>query len=307
VQLGRHTRLIALIILATVTVWGLRELAAGDWEAVVHYWRGSPLILPVALLWSVVEVVLEGCAWMWVYTRLGVPVRSAAGFAAYLSGRAGLLLPAQLGRLVRPDSVSSIGRAPLKTCLKAEAVAFVIDVASVVALLAALLAFRIHPLAAPVALLGVLVGVAGLGDWFTGRLLHRALRFPPGFWWRWQTGATLLLQMSAWIAYGMVLWTMVGRLPSDLTPWDAIFYSSGSSLLGVSTGLPAGIGATEVLLGVSLRFEELGADFMVMVIAAFRVVTLWIWIPIGWLALAWVRRRAVAHSAASVTGTSSAS
>lgn len=299
--LGRYTRLIALAILAAATLYGIRELTTGDLGAVAATWRGSPRILSLALLFSALDVTLEGCAWMWVYARLGVPIRTRSGVAAYLTGRAGLLLPAQLGRLIRPDSVASLGKAPLPTCLKAEAAAFVFDAASVATLLAGLVALRIHPLGALAVLLGAAASVAGLGAWITGRLLHRSLRFPPGFWWSWQTGAIVLVQMGGWIAYGMALWTMVRGLPSDLSLWDVMFYSSGASALGASTGLPGGIGATEVLLGISLRFEELGADQMVMIIAAFRVVTLWIWIPIGWLALAYVRRPAAASDTAVVS------
>ena len=52
--------------------------------------------------------------------------------------RAGLLLPAQLGRLIRPDAMLRMKRGGLRHCLKAEAVSFVLDTTSVFSLLAAL-------------------------------------------------------------------------------------------------------------------------------------------------------------------------
>ncbi len=290
-RLRRHARLIALIILAAVTLYGVRELASAGWDGVLRYLRESPRILAFAVLWSIVDVGLECCSWMWVYSRLDVPIWTRRGAAAYLTGRAGLLLPAQLGRLIRPDSASRLGKAPLKTCLKAEAVVFLFDSASVLALIVGLLALKLHPLAALAVFVAVAASVAALGDWITGRMLHRSLSFPAGFWWSWQTPAIVLVQLCGWIAYGMALWVMVGDLPSDLSLWDVLFYSSGTSVLGVSTGLPGGIGATELLLGISLKMEELSSDYMVVIIAAFRIVTLWIWIPIGWLALVYVRRR----------------
>jgi len=65
----------------------------------------------------------------------------------------------------------------------------------------------------------------------------------------------------------------------------------GSAVLGVSTGLPGGLGATEGIIGASLRLRSVPMEHLAIAIAAFRLITFWMWIPIGWAALAVVNRR----------------
>ena len=287
----RWARPLAIVVLAVVTLYGVRQLTTGDWGAVRDFWSDRLWILPVVLLFSIIDAALEGVGWMWVYSRFGIPIWNMEGVASYLAGRAGMLLPAQLGRLIRPDSASRLEKAPMRQCLKAEAFAFVLDSASVMALLAALVAYKVHPLLAPVAVLAVIGAAAGLGDWVATRVLHTPLGVSPTRWWHWKTAAIVVIQMAGWVAYGLGLWVMVMGLPSVLNLWDVLFYSAGASVVGVGTGLPGGIGATELLLGVSLGVGEVAQEHLVVIIGAFRVLTLWIWIPVGWLALGWVQRK----------------
>jgi uncharacterized membrane protein YbhN (UPF0104 family) len=55
--------------------------------------------------------------------------------------------------------------------------------------------------------------------------------------------------------------------------------------------LPGGIGVTEGILGASLRFRSVPVEHLAIVVAAFRLFTFWIWIPIGWLALFALKRQ----------------
>jgi uncharacterized membrane protein YbhN (UPF0104 family) len=103
--------------------------------------------------------------------------------------------------------------------------------------------------------------------------------------------AIILINMAGWIAHGVALHTVVFDLPGDMTLWDSLFFAPGSAVLGVATGLPGGIGATEGLLGASLRFREIPIEYLALAIAAFRLITFWVWIPIGWLALGIINRR----------------
>jgi uncharacterized membrane protein YbhN (UPF0104 family) len=62
-------------------------------------------------------------------------------------------------------------------------------------------------------------------------------------------------------------------------------------VVGVSTGLPGGIGATEGMLGAALSWIKIPADQLALTVGGFRIAVFWIWIPIGWAALAVLRRR----------------
>lgn len=47
----------------------------------------------------------------------------------------------------------------------------------------------------------------------------------------------------------------------------------------------------EALLGLSLGQQGVPEEHLAVGVAAFRIVTFWVWIPIGWLALALVGRQ----------------
>lgn len=287
----KYTRLSAFVLLAVMTVFGVYEFVTGDWSDVIAYWEQNLAIIPLLILISVIDVGLEGVAWMWVYHRFGIRAFDRGGASAFLAGRAGLLLPAQLGRLIRPDAMTKLKRASLRECLKAEAVVFVLDSVSVLALLGALIVYRIVPLAAPLAAIGVIVFSVFMGNWIAGKLTHTRMHLPSTFWWAWPTLGIIVVDMAGWVAHGLALHVVVADLPGNMTLWDSLFFGPGTAVLGVSTGLPGGIGATEGLLGASMRLRSVPVEHLALAIAAFRLITFWMWIPIGWLVLAVLNRR----------------
>lgn len=291
IKLAKYARPLALVILLAVTSVGIYKFATGDWTDVIDYWSVHLNVIPVLVAFSILDVILEGTAWMWSYARLKIPSFDRDGATVYLAGRAGLLMPAQLGRLIRPDAMVRLGRAPMIECLKAETVMFVLDGVSVLSLLAGLIVYRFYPwLAVPAAMLVVVVMVYP-GDRIADMLAHTHFNFAPGFWWSWPTMGVVMVQMAGWVAHGIALYVVVAGLPGAMTLWDALFFGPGSAVLGTGTGLPGGIGATEGLLGASLRFREVPVEHLAVVVAAFRLITFWIWIPIGWVALLALRAR----------------
>ena len=279
------------MLLAVVTLYGVYRFMIGDWTDVIAYWRGHLAIIPMLAAISVIDVALEGIAWMWVYHRFQIRSFDKGGSVTFLAGRAGLLLPAQLGRLIRPDAMVKLKRATLGDCLKAEAVVFILDTISVASLLAGLLVYRAYPAATPFAVAAVIAVSVYLGNRIARMLTHTRMKLPAAFWWAWPTMAIILVDMTGWIAHGVALHVVVADLPGNMTLWDSLFFGPGSAVLGVATGLPGGLGATEGLLGASLRLRSVPTEHLALAIAAFRLITFWIWIPIGWLALAVVNRR----------------
>ena len=288
----KHARAGALVLLIGVTVYGVYSFLTGDPEAAVGFWRDKTAVIPLVCLLALIDVGLEATGWMWVYERLGIKAFDTGGVHAYLAGRAGLLLPAQLGRLIRPDAMLRLKRGGLRHCLKAEAVAFVLDSTSVAALLVALLAYQLHPLAAPAGALVVIAILLFLGDQLADRLTGTKLELPREFWWRWKTLVIIVIEMAGWAAHGVAFFLVIRGLPGDPNLWDALFYAPASAVLGVATGLPGGIGATEGLLGASLRLMKVPSEHLVLAVGAFRLITFWLWLPIGWIALAMLKRRA---------------
>lgn len=303
-RLKQLARPVAFLLLIAFTVYGVWEFfSSGDpetgtgWRDVLDYWRGRLGLLPLIILMACLDVALEGVGWLWIYARMGLRSWGRGAVLSFLAGRAGLFLPAQLGRLIRPDSMARLGRGTMGQCLKAEAVTFVLDSTSVLALIVALAAAKvIHPIAAPFAALAIIVAVLFLGNRISRAIAHTRVALPVEFWWSWQTFAIIVVEMTGWAAHGIAFYVMIRGL-GDVTWWDTIFFTSASSIVGAGTGLPGGIGATEGLLGMSLTLMDVPKEHLGLAVGAFRVFTFWMWIPIGYVALLAIRRRAARNAA----------
>lgn len=281
----RWARIIGLLILIAASVHGVREFLAGDAQAMAAMWQRSRTILPVVFVFAVLDVAIEALAWALVFTRFGIKSLDPVGAAVAVSGKAGLLLPAQLGRLVRPDLMVRLGRATLGQGLKAEAVVFLLDGASVAALLASLLTFRFAPVLAPLAGFVVVATCLFLANRIAPLLSGTVLELPAGFWWNWRTFGIVAVQSAGWCAHGLAFWIMGSMLDGQMGIWESLFFAPGSAVVGLGSGLPGGLGVTEILLGASLDFSGVPQAQLAVGVAVFRVLTFWVWIPIGWLAL----------------------
>ncbi len=289
-RLFAYSRYLAFLLLAVMSIYALYRLTTGDWSEVSTFWASHGEIIPILILISVVDVVLEGLSWAWVYHRFQVRVFDRVGALAFLSGRAGLPMPAQLGRLIRPDAMVRHRRTTLLPALKAEAVVFGLDAISVVSLLGGLIVFQLMPALSPLAVLASIAVLIFLGNTVTQMLTKTRLHLPLEFWWTWPTFFIILIMMGGWIAHGLALHVVVRDLPGDMTLWDSLFFGPGTAVLGVATGLPGGIGATEGLLGASLKVRSVPTEHLAIAVAAFRLITFWMWIPIGWIAIAILRK-----------------
>jgi hypothetical protein len=289
-RLYQYSRFAAFSLLGAITVYGIVRLVNSDWTEVSAFWQAHAAIIPLLIVISVIDVVLEGLAWMWVYHRFDIKVFDRVGALAFLSGRAGLLMPAQLGRLIRPDAMVKQNRTAVSNALKAEAVIFSLDAISVVSLLGSLVVFQLYPVAAPFTALAIIATSMFAGNFIAQFLTPTRLHLPLGFWWKWATFFIIVIGMSGWIAHGVALHVVVADLPGEMTLWDSLFFAPGSAVLGVATGLPGGIGATEGLLGASLRVRSVPVEHLAIAVAAFRLITFWMWIPIGWIAVAILRK-----------------
>lgn len=289
-RLFRYSRIFAFLLLGIITLYGVYKLINSDITEVSSFWKRHGEIIPLLILISVFDVILECLSWMWVYRRFGVKVVDRVGVLAFLTGRAGLLMPAQLGRLIRPDAMLKQKRTTLSNALKAEAVLFALDSISVISLLAGLIVYQFHPLASLLVTLGIIITSMLLGNYVAKFVTHTSLHLPVKFWWRLSTLLIILVCMSGWIAHGLALHVVVAQVPGEMTLWDSLFYGPGTAVLGVATGLPGGIGATEGFLGASLHLRNVPVEHLAIAVTAFRLVTFWMWIPIGWIAIAILRK-----------------
>jgi glycosyltransferase 2 family protein len=286
----RYGRAIALTLLVLATWVGLQKIG---WEGFERAWTSSGdhgATLGIVFVLAALDVALSGAVWRRVYRRLGIALSSGTAFWVYLAGYAGLLVPAQLGRLIRPDAMSRLSERPFSVCVRAEAAALLLNLISVGGLLVGLIAYALLPLAA----LPVAVGSVGMALFVIDRLSARlvpAWGLPARFWWNGSIAGLVGVQMLAWTAHGLGLRAVLTQTMPEVSAWEPVLHATLAALGGAVSGVPGGVGVTEWLLGGSLTLLHVPEQDLVVSVAVFRAGSQWAWLPIGWLALAALRRR----------------
>ncbi len=287
----RYARLIGLLVLVAVSAYGISQFLAGDAVAVTEVWKGQVTILPAVFLFAMINLGFEVTGWLWTFQFLGLKANDRVAVGVCVAGKAGLLLPAQLGRLIRPDLMVRLGRGTFGENLKAEAAVFLLDGLAVVALFAGLMAWRVHPLLSPPAFVAVVVVALFLGSRVARLLSDTRFHFPDSFWLSWQAFAITVVDAAGWACHGVAFYILTADLPGAMTLWDALFLAPGSAVIGLASGLPGGLGLTDGLLGASLGVGGVPAAHHALGVAAFRLLTFWLLLPIGWIALLWTSRK----------------
>lgn len=281
-----HLRLLAFALLISVTLYGVWHGFASDWQPVLEAWRNKAPALGLALLLSLLDVVLDIWLWVLVCAQFGINNRDKTGVLIFLSMYAGTLLPAQMGRLLRPDAISQLQRGSIQAALKVEAVSFYLAATAAAAFLAGVIGYAIHPLLAVVGMALAILVLLGMANRFCLLLTDTPLEVAPSYWLQSKTLLLVGLAMLGWLLHGLVLYTLVYDLPGTTTLLGALFAGPGSTVLGMGTGLPGGIGAIESFLGLSLKeVMEVSGLHLALTIGAFRLITFWVWLPLGWLSL----------------------
>lgn len=287
----RYAHWIGLLVLVAVSFYGVRQFMAGDAAAVTEVWKGQITTLPVVCLFALINLGLEVVGWLWTFQFLGFKANDRIAVGVCVSGKAGLLLPAQLGRLIRPDLMVRLGRGTFGENLKAEAAVFILDGLAVVALFAGLVAWRVHPLLSPAAFAAVVIVNLFLGNRVARLLSDTRFHFPSTFWLSWQAFGITVVQAAGWASHGIAFFVLTSDLPGNMTLWDALFLAPGSAVIGLASGLPGGLGLTDGLLGASLGIGGIPAAHHVLGVAVFRLITFWAVLVVGWLALVWTGRQ----------------
>ncbi len=296
--LRERARLMALVVLAAVTAYGLYELFSGDWRGALSYWRGKQGVLLVAVAMQACDISLDCALWLWILRDFHIRPRRWRGPLIFLAGYAGLLLPLQLGRFLRSEELVRTGGGTIGEAVKSELTLLFLSAVAAVAVLAAVIAWLLHPLLAPVAVVTVIAVFLLTADWTFQFLSETPVNMPRHYWRRRKTFAIAGLAMVGWVLNGTSLYLVTRGLPGNFGYLQAVFTAPSNMLLGTATGLPGGIGAVEGFLGVSLRWGEIPSEHLLLAVNAFRVVTFWLWIPVVWLAFTAAGRIPTAEGAA---------
>jgi uncharacterized protein (TIRG00374 family) len=294
----------------------------GVWSAFAfHADLGRLSLLPIERAWD--AVALAGCLslgnyalrlgrWRLYLQRLGFPLAWGRAALIYLSGFAFTLSPGKLGEMVRARYCSPLGIPPSAVA----ATFFVERVVDAFAMLA-LACFALVALGSRQSVLWMAVATAGVAVaalWLLshpktlerlrpaaarrgrlaaliGSLLHslagaRALLRPPLF------VLGLLIALAAWGAEGVGLAALTALAPPQrVVATLAIGIYAVAVLVGAASFLPGGLGTTEAAMSGLLVAQGYAWPEAALVTIVCRVLTLWLAVGLGWMAVLLLGRR----------------
>ncbi len=295
--LKRHRFAIAFALLAVATAAGLYNLFSADWRAALRFWSGRGWVLGAALGLQAVNMALDDLLWLWLLAGFGIWPGLRRGTLLFFSGFAGLLLPAQLGRVVRPEEVARLGHGRFGDAVKAEVMQLVLITVSAFAALVSVLAGLWDAWAALPAAVLVIAGFLG-GATLALKLVPRLSSIlPPGYFLRPSTVAVAFLCGVGWLIGGLSLYLVLRGSVPNLSLWQTLFIAPSNSLLGSASGMPGGLGVAEGYLGAAFHSLSVPPEHLALAVGAFRLITFWFWIPVGWAALTCLGRLPVAARA----------
>lgn len=295
--LKRHRFAIAFALLAVATAFGLYNLFSADWRGALRFWSGRGWALGGALVLQTVDVALDGLLWMWLLSGFGIRPGLRRGTVIFLAGFAGLLLPAQLGRLVRSEEIARLGHGRFADAAKAEVVLVAASGVAAFALMAGVFAGLWRVWAAAPAAVGVIVGFlccATMGLRVVPRLSHL---LPRNYFLRPSTVAVACLAVVGWVINGVCLFLILRGSVPDLAIWQTLLVAPSNMLLGAASGMPGGLGVVESYLGTVFHSMHVPGAHLALAVGSFRLITFWLWIPVGWVALTGLGRLADAGEA----------
>jgi len=291
--LRRHARLAAFLVLAAVTAFGLWGLLSGGWRPALGHWRAKAPVLCLCVFLQAADIAFDSYLWSLILREFKIRYSRKIGTLIFLSGYAGLLLPWQAGRFIRSDAIARLGLGSFGEAVKAELILLFLTGVAAIAVVTGVATYTVFPWALPVAVPAVIAVFLLSADRLFALLARTPVKLPPRYWWRWRTFAIGCLAMVGWFINGSILYLVVHDLPGSIVYNQALFVAPANLLLGVATGLPGGVGAIEGFMGVSLRLLDMPPAHLALAVGAFRLVTFWMWLPVGWLAFATVNRLAL--------------
>ncbi len=297
--LNRHRLVIGLIVLAAVTAYGLRALFHEDWRGALAFWQGRLWVLGAGLALHGLDLSIECCLWAAILAVFGVrlPVRRIP--AVFFSGFAGSLMPVQLGRLIRCEQISRMGLGRFGDVLRAEVILGGVGALGGLAVMAGALVMSRVPWAGVPLMFLAPPAALWLASWVWSLLPLSARAFPGETLRKPAVLAVSCLTPVGWILNSLVLHLVIRGSAPPYPFWQVIFMPPSYMLLGTASGVPGGVGVVETLLGATLvRWMSLPDAHVLLAVAAFRLITFWVWVGVGWLALLRVLRWPAAPSAA---------
>lgn len=282
-----------LLVLGTVgTLYALALLLWGG-SALPSLAPLASMVGAQAVALCLLNYVLRGLRWRWWMARYQRPFGVVQGLRLYLAGYAFTSTPGNVGEAVRTlmlahrplsvaQSLAVFGAERLADllCLLLLSLPAIVWAAAHGLVPAAVLGWAAAVVAAGIAL------AAGMLWRWRGALLQRlpwlaeaaaCLTVRPVVWF----GLTL----TAWAAQGLALWLLCRSAGLDLPALLAVGIYALAMVAGALSALPAGLGGTEAAMTALLVASGAGTALALGITVLARLLTLWLAVALGLLAL----------------------
>jgi uncharacterized protein (TIRG00374 family) len=303
-----------VVIFAAWCAYALRgDLAQISLGQLLHGWD----VIALATVFSLVNYVLRIIRWRSYLARLGYPLGFRFAALTFVAGFAYTLSPGKVGEMVRARYYLPLG-VPLSKTAAAFFAERVLDLLAMVVLAALLFAgssqYRGAILGAAILVVGALISFA-LVPWnrVTARL-GTASRIPSVLR-KALTGITSALASTkpllhpvplasgfaiaivAWGLEGVGLNVLTGIIPgAHLDISTAVGIYAVAVLVGGLSFLPGGLGSTEAVMSALLVTHGFPVGDAILLTLACRLVTLWLAVCLGWVAVLALPKRSLAVS-----------
>ncbi len=274
---------ILLIIVTCFGVYQIREENLADIKnLIINRWGLFLFACALRLL----DWMLDYYLWRCMLKKYSTNVPVIKSVWIYLTAGAGIVLPVQLGRALRGYVITKTTDVSLSKAMSLEFLfllcvfegAFLVTIISLgfyadtllLPIIFSLLSLIMFPFVLRVLKPLLLKFKILLND----DLIH------PLFLMTFCVGCSI-----GWAINGFIFYLLLGGRKSGIYLSQAEIIVLGNLLLAICSGIPGGIGIVETTMSISLHWLQVQLPEIILVIGLFRIITFWIWIPVGWLAL----------------------
>lgn len=277
---------LGVFLLMGFTIYGIFTFHQENWSRFFEILYNKRNIFILILALRIADWILDYGVWRYVLHLYGISLPLINSILVYMTQGAGILLPVQLGRVVRGYVLSKKFNFPGELCLVVEGHMLIVVFSG------AFLTFLFF--LGEYANMKILIWTMGFGIF---SLVWIFMKYGSEFFSNWfskiprvNTGYMVYLVLSVlcgigWFINGLIFYCLLKGNNSELSLAEAQLVLLGGIFLGAISGIPGGLGILEAVLGVSLYWLKVDTPEIIIIVGVFRLITYWFWIPLGWVAL----------------------
>ncbi|MCX8065799.1 MAG: flippase-like domain-containing protein [Candidatus Hydrogenedentes bacterium] len=277
---------LGVLLLLGFTVYGILTFHQEDWDYIWKILYNKSEVILLVLTLRLIDWVIDFGVWRYVLFLYGISISFINSILVYMTQGAGILLPVQMGRVVRGYVLSKKFNVLGELCFVAELHMLIVVFSG------AFLTFSIF--LGEYANMRFFIWVTSFAGltiiWifirYGGKLFIKLFPYLPQV----KGGYLAYLILSivcalGWFINGLIFFYLLESDGTNLSFVEAQLVLLGGVFLGAISGIPGGLGILEMVLGVSLYWFNIKTPEIIIVISIFRLLTYWLWIPLGWLAM----------------------